>query len=87
MDTVEREMPAGAGDTTKEFAHLHATSTQYSAELRNTVEHMMAIEPENRPTAADLSATVDQAISRWRETGEGMLWVRKGDRTRSGRVR
>jgi len=81
IDT-EKDMSSLRRDgTTQEDIHVQPLPTRYSPELRKIVATMLRTDFKQRPTAADLSVSVDKGIRVWRENApEGMLYVREGER-------
>ena len=56
---------------------------KYSSEIREIVLRMLTTHIDERPTAADLSVSVDTGMRTWRQTHpEGRLYVGKGERRR-----
>ncbi|KAI9877657.1 MAG: hypothetical protein M1830_003176 [Pleopsidium flavum] len=78
IDT-EKVMSTLAPDgATKTDIHLQPLPKRYSSGLRTIVAQMLRADIKRRPTAADLSVSVDRGIRIWRESvPEGMLYVER----------
>lgn len=71
------------GANTSDDFVVKALPDTYSPELRDIVLQMLTIDRNERPTAADLSVSVDRDMRIWREdTPEGRQYVGKGERRR-----